>query len=209
MRSSPIHHWTSGSKDPNRPNAIQFGPVRPDSREWAGNEKTGMTRPVHTTLAAVRHGDSGPGWWQRRLRLLPLRRIGEWFGSGRHHVEHRIHHHHRRTATPLLPGDPPDGFDVNVTNSTGQDLHVGTIHLQVMTFGNLGDAATSTGADIPGCLATWFSVPAAWVFDQTVPAHSTMSSTSIIPPPPTIAMATTDTDQDACQGASVGIEFST
>jgi hypothetical protein len=112
-------------------------------------------------------------------------------------------------ATPLLPGDPPDGFDVNVTNSTGQDLHVGTIHLQVMTYGNAGDAATSTGADIPGCLASWFSVPAAWGFDQTVPAHSTMSSTSITSPPPTIAMATTDTDQDACQGASVGIEFST
>ena len=112
-------------------------------------------------------------------------------------------------ATPLLPGDPPDGFDVNVANPSAQDLHVGTIRLQVMTYGSSGDAATSTGADIPGCLASWFSVPSTWVFDQTVPAHSTVSSTTIASPPPAMAMAATDTDQDACQGATVGIEFST
>jgi hypothetical protein len=169
-----------------------------------------MTRSVHTTLAAVAAiavlvfggGSVAYAYFLSGGSGVGSARIGTPSSTAFTITTDGI-------ATPLLPGDPPDGFDVNVTNSTGQDLHVGTIHLRVMTYGNAGDAATSTGADIPSCLASWFSVPTAWGFDQTVPAHSTVSSTSITSPPPAIAMATTDTDQDACQGASVGIEFST
>lgn len=112
-------------------------------------------------------------------------------------------------GTPVLPGSGPQGFDIDVQNITGQALYIGTVYLQVMTFASTGDAATSSGSDIPGCSASWFTVSGSWAFNDLVPALGTASSTTMAPPPPTIAMPAGVVDQNACQGVSVGIKFST
>ncbi len=112
-------------------------------------------------------------------------------------------------GTAVLPGGGPQGFDIDVQNVTAQPLYVGTIYLRVMTYASTGDAATSAGLDIPGCSASWFTVSGSWAFDDLIPASSTVSSTTLLPLPPTLTMPAAAIDQNACQGAGVGIQFST
>jgi len=109
----------------------------------------------------------------------------------------------------VLPGGPPESFDIDVQNVTGQPLFVGTLYLRVMTDSGTGDAATSAGTDIPGCSASWFAVTPSWAFNGLIPGMTTVSSTTMAAPPPTITMPTGAIDQNACQGVDVGIEFST
>jgi len=111
-------------------------------------------------------------------------------------------------TTPLLPGNGPQTFDVNVHNDSLQDTYVGTVYMSVMT-GTGTDAATAAGTDIPGCDASWFTVTPSVAIDTVVPAGQTVSSTDLAVVAPTIAMPVADVNQDACQGALVGISFST
>lgn len=112
-------------------------------------------------------------------------------------------------ATSVLPGGGPEGFDIDAQNVTGQSLFIGTVYLEVMTFAGTGDAATSAGADIPGCSASWFVVTRSWAFDRLIPGLTAVSSTTSDTPAPTIEMPAGLIDQNACQGADVGIDFST
>ena len=107
-------------------------------------------------------------------------------------------------SSPLLPGNPPQSFEVDVANTTGQAAYVGTVYMKVMTYQESGDAATAEGADIVGCTASWFSVTDSVDVDQVVPAHGSVSSTT-----PTIQMPAQSLNQDACKDASVGIAFTT
>ncbi len=110
-------------------------------------------------------------------------------------------------AGPVLPGSGPQAFDVNVANTTGQDAAVTVVSISLATSGN--DVATDTGADIPGCLATWFSVTSSVTFDAVVPAHSSITAGGRALPLPDITMSEAGVSQDACQGASIGVEFTT
>ena len=109
----------------------------------------------------------------------------------------------------LLPGNGPQSFDVRVANTTGLDSYIGTVYMGIATYGDSGDAATAAGDDIPGCLASWFTVTPSIDFDEVVPADGNVTSTGLGVDAPTIEMPAASVDQDPCQGASVGIAFST
>ena len=110
-------------------------------------------------------------------------------------------------AGPVLPGSGPQAFDVIVANTTSQDAAVTVVSISLATSGN--DVATDVGADIPGCLASWFTVTPSVTFDAMVPAHSTITAIGRAVPLPDITMSEAGMSQDACQGASIGVEFST
>ena len=110
-------------------------------------------------------------------------------------------------AGPVLPGSGPQAFDVNVANTTSQDAGVTIVSISLATSGN--DVATDVGADIPGCLASWFSVTPSVTFYAVVPAHSSITASGRALPLPDITMSEAGVGQDACQGASIGVEFST
>jgi hypothetical protein len=110
-------------------------------------------------------------------------------------------------AGSVLPGGGPQAFDVSVANTTGQDAGVTIVSISFATSGN--DVATDVGADIPGCLASWFSVTPSVTFDAVVPAHSSITASGRALPLPDITMSEAGVSQDACQGASIGVEFST
>jgi len=112
-------------------------------------------------------------------------------------------------ATPLLPGDGPGAFDVAVTNTSGADAHIGTVSEAVARYGDSGDAATQDGADIPGCSADWFSVTPSVAVDELVAPGATVHASDGGRPLPTVTLSESGTDQDACQGRSVGITFTT
>ena len=108
---------------------------------------------------------------------------------------------------PLLPGNGPQAFDLHVANTTGRDAGVATVSISLATSGN--DLATGTGADIAGCLASWFGVTPSVTFGAVVPAHSTITASGRALTLPAITMSDAGVDQDACQGASIGVNFST
>ncbi|HVC67269.1 MAG TPA: hypothetical protein VND44_06710 [Acidimicrobiales bacterium] len=112
-------------------------------------------------------------------------------------------------ATPLLPGDGPRAFDVAITNTSGADAHIGTVYEAVARYGDSGDAATQDGADIPGCLAGWFSVTPSLAVDELVAPGATVHASDGGHPLPTVTLSESATNQDACQGRSVGITFGT
>lgn len=108
---------------------------------------------------------------------------------------------------PLLPGNGPQDFDVHVADTTAQDAGIATVSISLATSGN--DLATGTGADIPGCLASWFAITSSVTFDAVVPAHSSITASGRALTLPAITMTDAGVNQDACQGASIGVDFST
>ena len=113
-------------------------------------------------------------------------------------------------STALLPGNGAQPFDFTATNTGSGNDYLGTVYLSVDTFDGGPDAATVDGVDIPGCDASWFTITPSFAVDSTVPSLGTISASDVVAvPQPTITMADSGTDQDACQGASVGIAFST
>ena len=112
-------------------------------------------------------------------------------------------------AAALLPGNDPQTFVVHVANTSDQSAYVSTVSMSVATFESTGDAATASGADIPGCSASWFTVSTSVDINAVVPALGSVDSASTGVGAATIEMPATDVNQDACHDASVGILFST
>jgi hypothetical protein len=112
-------------------------------------------------------------------------------------------------GVPLLPGDGPQDFDVAITNTGATDAHIGTVRAGVARYGDSGDAATRDGADIPGCSASWFSVTPSVAIDELVGPGGTVHASDGGQSLPTITLSESGTNQDACQGRSVGITFTT
>ena len=110
-------------------------------------------------------------------------------------------------ATPLTPGTTSQPFDVSVTNTSDQAAFVGFVSMSIATYPG-GDAATADGSDIPGCLASWFTVDPILNVDTTVGAGDTVTASGLGIDEPTISMTESGTDQNPCQDASIGINFS-
>ena len=79
--------------------------------------------------------------------------------------------------------------------------------MSVSQYLGTGDASTSTGQDIVGCSASWFSVTPTLVVDHAVAAGTTVTAQGLGLVLPTVSMVPSGSLQDACQGASVGIAF--
>jgi hypothetical protein len=108
-------------------------------------------------------------------------------------------------GTPLVPGNGPQPFDVNIENTSGQSAYVGTVSMTINTNTATGDAETSAGDDITGCQANWFTVNGSFNANAEIAADSSQTFSGV----GNISMADDPIDnQDACQGAAVGIDFS-
>ncbi len=110
-------------------------------------------------------------------------------------------------STALTPWNGSQPFDVSIHNNSLIDSGVGTISMSVSHFQSTSDAATPGGQDIVGCDAAWFSVSPALVVNQPVGAGATVTAQGLGLVLPTVSMIPSAANQDACQGASVGIAF--
>ena len=110
-------------------------------------------------------------------------------------------------STALTPWNGSQPFDVSIHNNSLTDSGVGTISMSVSRFQATGDAATSSGQDIVGCAAAWFSVSPTLVVNQPVGAGATVTAQGLGLVLPTVSMIPSVSNQDACQGSTVGIAF--
>ena len=109
-------------------------------------------------------------------------------------------------ATPVFPGNGPQAFDIQVTNTTDQPEYVGTVYMSVMSDPESGGIITGDDTVVSDCLASWLTVTPSVEVNQLVPADGTVSSDES----PAITMPAADeTDQDPCQGVSVDLAFTT
>ena len=111
-------------------------------------------------------------------------------------------------TNPVFPGNGPQSFTIQVTNTTAQAEYVGTVHMSIRTDSESGDVMTGPGAGtvVTGCLATWFTITPSVGVNQIVAARDTVSSDST----PALTMPAADTtDQNACQGVSIDMDFTT
>jgi hypothetical protein len=108
----------------------------------------------------------------------------------------------------LLPGKGGLLFDVSIHNSGGANAHIGTIYTTIAANSESGDATTATGTDILGCHANWFSVTSSIQVDEMISAGTTLTASGLGLTLPSISMSDTG-NQDACQGASIGMAFTT
>ena len=107
----------------------------------------------------------------------------------------------------LYPGADAQAFNVIATNNGSVPEHVGTVSVSLMTSGS-GPSTVVTDEGhvaIPGCLASWFTVSSSATIDQTVAVGDSYTLTG--GGEPTIQLTESGTDQTACAGASVGIQF--
>jgi len=114
------------------------------------------------------------------------------------------------TAGPdtLYPGAGPQSFNVTATNNGLVPEHVGIVPVSLMVSGTgVGQVVTDhLGVAIDGCLSSWFAISSSATMNQTVAAGASYTlSTS----EPTISLDESGTDQTACAGHSVGIQFGT
>lgn len=108
------------------------------------------------------------------------------------------------TGGALLPGSGTDTFAVSVKNAGAGNQLLTSISVAVNTSGP--DAATALGADIPGCLASWFTAsvalqpttPDAVPYD--VPGGVTEAGGSV-----TLVLNDAAANQNACESALPGI----
>jgi hypothetical protein len=119
-------------------------------------------------------------------------------------------------AAVLFPGGPAQTLGYAITNPGAGPVQVISVSASVDTSGsNSSDvSSTSNGNDIPGCLAAWYQLnnspqtlngtsgvsipPGTTIFTTNSPIASTMS----------IQLNNINSTQNACQGANVGLSFS-
>jgi hypothetical protein len=105
------------------------------------------------------------------------------------------------TTPPLYPGDTQE-VDFAITNPNPGNVYVNTVTIALMTDGT--DAATPSDADIPGCLAAWFTINGSPVsLAQNIPSGLTQFEGVA-----NILMINEAVPQNGCAGATIGLSFS-
>jgi hypothetical protein len=101
------------------------------------------------------------------------------------------------TGGPLLPGSGTETITYTVTNASSghQKLNTTTALVAAATNGDV----TSAGNDVPGCLASWFTV------SNTAPAAVDLAGAATTSGSLTVAMSNQPTSQDSCKNASPDI----
>jgi len=104
----------------------------------------------------------------------------------------------------LYPGGPAQTVDFTVYNpgATTESLSQVTITVASDTNGEVESTPGDTSTDVAGCYASWFSTtPQTWS-GGSIPSAQTVDGSG------TVSMLESGTDQDACQGATLGLVFS-
>jgi hypothetical protein len=111
----------------------------------------------------------------------------------------------------LYPGGPSQQINFSLTNPGATSATVGNVTIAVASDTaagpNQGDVQTIPGdaaSDVAGCLASWFAVT-----PTPVPVNQTLSPGQTIDwnGAASISMSNPNVDQDACQGADIGLTF--
>ncbi len=111
------------------------------------------------------------------------------------------------TVGDLYPGADPVPFTVRAQNTGTGDEHVDAITVAVASDPETGYALDSAGDPIDGCQASWFTVDS----PVSVGDGGTTLSPGAYSEPAgsSIGLTEAGVDQDACQGADVGLVFGT
>jgi hypothetical protein len=109
--------------------------------------------------------------------------------------------------TDLYPGGPAQAINYSLTNPGSGSASVNQVTISVAVDGSgqvetvPGDAATA----VAGCYGSWFVVNGSPVtLGISIPAGQTVNEVGTA----NIQMTNTATDQDACQGVDIGLNFS-
>jgi hypothetical protein len=105
----------------------------------------------------------------------------------------------------LYPGGPSQPINFSITNTGSTPATVSSVTVTVSTDNGNGLAEDQNGNDIGGCAASWFTIsPSPDTTGATVPAGGTVDwiGTENISMP-----ANASTNQDACEGKSLGLTF--
>jgi hypothetical protein len=111
------------------------------------------------------------------------------------------------TVTGLYPGGAAQPLEYAITNPGSGSVHVDSLSASVDTAGS--DVKTPGGADVSGCLASWYPITnSPQTLGVNVPPGTTLfTTTSATATDLSIKMIDSGTIQNACQGADVGLSF--
>jgi hypothetical protein len=117
------------------------------------------------------------------------------------------------SVTGLYPGDPAQPIEYAITNPGTNAVQVQSVTASVDTAGS-GDVLTPSATDVTNCKAAWYQInnspqtlgggsgvsvaPGTTLFTTNSPIATTLS----------IQMLNPAVIQDACEGADVGLSFS-
>jgi hypothetical protein len=111
------------------------------------------------------------------------------------------------SMSDLYPGGPAQPINFSVTNPGSIPVTLATVTIAVAAdpVSNLVEAVPGyTSSDIAGCYASWFTINPPSPINGPVAAGQTWVDS---PSGASIVMPTSASDQDACQGASIGLTF--
>jgi len=104
----------------------------------------------------------------------------------------------------LYPGGPSQPINFSITNTGSTPATVNSVTVTVKTDGSNSLAEDVNGNDIAGCYASWFTIsPSPDATSATVPAGGTVDWIGT----ENISMPANTANQDACEGANLGLTF--
>jgi hypothetical protein len=114
-------------------------------------------------------------------------------------------------APDLYPGGSPQPISFTVDNLGSAPAHLGSVDISVATNSATGDVESVPGdanTDVPGCLAVWFGFNNVPVVENTSLSPGSTDFLSSVTGA-SIYMSESGSNQDACEGASIGLVFTT
>jgi hypothetical protein len=116
-------------------------------------------------------------------------------------------------VTGLYPGNPAQPVQYAITNSGTNPVQVDTVSVTLNVSGSDVATPAPASADISGCLSTWYQINGSpqtlSVSGGNIPPGTTLFTTnSAVATTMSIQMLNFPISQDKCEGADVGLNFS-
>lgn len=109
------------------------------------------------------------------------------------------------SLSDLYPGGPAQAVDFSLTNPGSSSVQVQDVTIGVATDSHTGYVEDTNGNDITGCLPSWFQVNGSpLAINGSIPPGQTVDYIGQA----SISMLNPNQSQDACQGANLGLTFS-
>lgn len=116
------------------------------------------------------------------------------------------------TISDLYPGDSAQPLNFSLTNNSATPETVNDVTITIAADAGNGYVVESipgdTSSDVAGCSASWFDIngtsyTATVAVDATIPGGTTVDETGLA----NISMPQSNSNQNACQGATIGLNF--